>query len=119
MHYHQNTNSVNQHDSDTLETDYDMARLVAVVSYLTIVGWLVALLIYGHHKASLSSFHLRQSLGLIVTGCLLSFIPLIGWALNLGVIAAWFYGVFFAIKGVEQQVPLLGDFYQQHLDFIR
>jgi len=116
MHYHQNTNTREHTDN---ESDYDMAKIVAVVSYLTLVGWLVAIVIYGHHKSSLSSFHLKQSLGLIVTGCVLSFIPLIGWLLNFAVIAAWFYGLYYAVKGVEQPVPLLGEFYQQHLDFIR
>lgn len=116
MHYHHSTNTRAQTDN---ETDYDMAKLVAVVSYLTVVGWLVALIIYGHHKSRLSSFHLRQSLGLIITGCLLSFIPLIGWLLNIGVIAAWALGLYYAIKGCETPVPVLGEFYQQHLDFIR
>jgi uncharacterized membrane protein len=96
-----------------------MAKCVAVVCYLTVVGWLIAFVIYGNNKSSLSSFHLRQSLGLIVTGCLLSFIPLIGWLLNLGVIVGWFYGLYYAVKGMESAVPILGQFYQQHLDFIR
>lgn len=116
MHYHQSTNTNGQTDN---ETNYDMAKVVAVVSYLTIVGWLCAIVIYGHHKSRLSSFHLRQSLGLIVTGCLLSFIPLIGWFLSLAVIAAWCHGLYHASKGEELPVPLLGDFYQAHLDFIR
>jgi uncharacterized membrane protein len=117
MHYHQSTNT-RERSKNNVENNYNMAHFVAVVSYFTLAGWLLALIIYGHHKSSLSSFHLRQSLGLIITGCLLSFIPLIGWVLNLGVIAAWFYGLYFALKGVERAVPLLGDLYQQHLDFI-
>ena len=116
MHYHHSTNTRAQSDN---ETNYDMAKCVAVVSYLTLIGWLIALVIYGNHKSRLSSFHLRQSLGLIITGCLLSFIPLIGWALNLVVFAGWIYGIYYAIKGLEVPVPLLGKLYQQHLDFIR
>jgi len=96
-----------------------MAKCVAVVCYLTVVGSLIAFVIYGDNKSSLSSFHLRQSLGFIVTGCLLSFIPLIGWLLNLGVIFCWFHEFYFAIMGIERAVPLLGRFYQQYLDFIR
>ena len=96
-----------------------MAKFIAVACYLTPVGWLIAFVIYGHNKCSLSSFHLRQSLGLIVTGCLLSLIPLFGWLLNLGIIVGWFHGFYFAVKGIERSVPLLGKFYQQHLDFIR
>ena len=110
---------MNQRTKSSKETEYDMAQVVAVISYLTLIGWLIALVIYGHHKSSLASFHLRQSLGLIITAALLSFIPLIGWLLNLGVFLAWFCGFYYAIKGVEHSVPLLGGFYQQQLDFIR
>jgi len=47
---------------------YKMAILVAVISYLTVIGWIVAMIIYDKHQSSLASFHLRQSLGLIITG---------------------------------------------------
>ena len=103
----------------SLPERYKMATLVAVISYFTLVGWVVAMIIYDKHQSSLASFHLRQSLGLIITGAILSLIPLVGWVLNLGVIFAWAAGVFYAVQGQEYKVPLLGDFYQQHLDFIQ
>ena len=96
-----------------------MATLVAVISYFTLIGWVVAMVIYDKHQSSLASFHLRQSLGLIITGALLSLIPLVGWILNIGVLLAWAMGLYCAITGQEYKVPFLGDFYQQHLDFIK
>jgi len=103
----------------TLSERYRMATLVAVISYFTLIGWVVALVIYDKHQSSLASFHLRQSLGLFITGALLSFIPLIGWFLNFVVIGAWAYGLYAAVQGQECKVPLLGDIYQQRLDFIQ
>ncbi|WP_019029006.1 DUF4870 domain-containing protein [Colwellia piezophila] len=103
----------------SLAEQYKMATLVAVISYFTLIGWIVALVIYDKHQSSLSSFHLRQSLGLIITGALLSFVPLVGWVLNIAVFFAWGYGLYTAIKGQEIKVPILGDFYQQQLDFIK
>ena len=97
---------------------YKMATLVAVISYFTLIGWIVAMIIYDKHQSSLASFHLRQSLGLIITGAMLSLIPLVGWGLNLIVILAWAVGLCAAIQGKEYKLPLLGDFYQKHLDFI-
>jgi|GEM_PF-4375918 len=41
---------------------YKMAILVAVISYFTLIGWIVAMIIYDKHQSSLASFHLRQSL---------------------------------------------------------
>ncbi|KGJ92801.1 DUF4870 domain-containing protein [Colwellia psychrerythraea] len=103
----------------SLAERYKMATLVAVISYFTLIGWVVAMVIYDKHQSSLASFHLRQSLGLIITGAILSLIPLVGWILNIGVLFAWATGLYCAIKGYEYKVPLLGDFYQQHLDFIK
>jgi len=49
---------------------YTMAKVVSVISYLTLIGWLIAMALYGKHKSCATSFHLRQSLGLIITGAL-------------------------------------------------
>ena len=102
----------------TLAERTKMAILVSVISYFSLIGWIVALIIYDKHQSPLASFHLRQSLGLIITGAILSLIPLVGWILNIGVFLGWVVGLYSAIKGREYKVPLLGDFYQQHLDFI-
>ncbi len=108
--YYQNTR---KHEN------YDMAKVVAVVSYLTLIGWLIAIALYGKHKSCFTSFHLRQSLGLIITGALLSFIPLVGWIMNVAVCLAWLYALYHAVQGQQQKVPFLGDFYQEKLDFIK
>ena len=97
---------------------YDMAKAVAILSYLTILGWFVAIVMFGKHKSSFTSFHLRQSLGLIITAALLSFIPLIGWLLNVGVFIIWIIALYHACQGDKHLVPFLGEFYQSHLDFI-
>jgi len=103
----------------SLSERYKMATLVAVISYFTLIGWVVAMVIYDKHQSSLASFHLRQSLGLIITGALLSLIPLVGWVLNFAVILAWAVGLYSAIQGQEYKVPLLGNLYQEYLDFIQ
>ena len=95
------------------------AKFVAVLSYLTLFGWVVAMIVYGKNHSSFASFHLRQSIGLIITCSILSLIPLIGWALNIAVFIAWFAGLYAAIKGNEYVIPVLGNFYQKHLDFIQ
>ncbi|MCW8832409.1 MAG: hypothetical protein OQK09_01785 [Colwellia sp.] len=97
----------------------DMPRVIAVVSYLTLIGWLIATMLYGKHRSHFARFHLRQSLGLIITGALLSFIPLIGWLMNVAVCLVWLFALYHAIQGYQQKVPFLGDFYQEHLDFIK
>jgi uncharacterized membrane protein len=110
--------SIDFEESLTYETSA-MAKVVAILSYITLIGWLAAIVLYGRHKSNYASFHLRQSLGLIITGALLLLIPLIGWLLNLIVCLAWLYAIYHVVQGHKQKVPLLGDFYQEHLDFIK
>jgi uncharacterized membrane protein len=96
-----------------------MAKVFAILSYITLIGWLVAIVLHGSHKSNFISFHLRQSLGLIITGALLALIPLIGWLLNVVVLLVWIYAVYHVVQGHKISVPILGDFYQEHLDFIK
>jgi uncharacterized membrane protein len=98
---------------------YGMDKIVAIVGYITLLGWLVAIVLHDKHKSIFTTFHLRQSLGLIITGALLALIPLIGWLINVIVCLAWLYAIYHAIQGRMKKVPALGDFYQKHLDFIK
>ena len=43
-------------------------RTVAILAYVTIIGFIIAIVMHGSKKTALGSFHLRQVLGLIVTG---------------------------------------------------
>ena len=129
-----NTNKVNKENDnqktskDPFKKNYDeshceisnnTAKFLSALSYFTPLGWLIALLFFGHHKSDLTSFHLRQSLGIIITGALCSLIPLIGWLACLAVFFAWCYGLISAVRGETNSIPLLGDIYQGHLDFIK
>lgn len=99
-------------------------KTTAIVSYLTLIGFIVAIILHSSKKTSLGSFHLRQSLGLMITsiamimvGMLLAFIPFVGWltdlALWVGIMVLWFLGLLSAIKGELKPVPLLGEHYQK------
>lgn len=96
----------------------DMNKVISILCYLTPIGWLIAMVLHGNDKSDMARFHLRQSLGLLLTAALLTFIPLIGWLLNLLVFAAWIQGLYYAISAQQKNVHMLGDFYQSHLDFI-
>lgn len=98
---------------------YGDAKLVSVLAYITILGWVLAAFIYGNHKSSFARFHLRDSLGLILTAALFMLIPFVGWLLSIGLVALWCQGLYHAISGKRTHLPVVGDFYQKHLDFIR
>lgn len=99
-------------------------KTTAIVAYLTLIGFIAAVVIHGTKKTRLGAYHLRQSLGILLTsiavavaGMILAFIPFLGWladlALWLGVFVLWILGFVAALKGEFKAVPLLGENYQK------
>ena len=87
-------------------------KTVAIVSYITLLGWIIAIILHNNNRTEFGAFHLRQSLGLILTGTILWFIPIIGWILNIIVFVFWIIGLVNAIQGEKKPVPIVGEFYQ-------
>ncbi|MBC8490770.1 MAG: hypothetical protein H8D45_32535 [Bacteroidetes bacterium] len=87
-------------------------KTVAIVSYITLLGWIIAIILHNNNRTEFGAFHLRQSLGLILTGIILWFIPIIGWILNIIVFVFWIIGLVNAIQGEKKPVPIVGEFYQ-------
>lgn len=99
-------------------------RTVAILAYITIIGFIVAIVMHNGKKTALGAFHLRQVLGLFVTGVafglcviLLAFIPIIGWlAIMLGwlsLLVLVIMGLIGAATGQQKPVPVLGEHYQK------
>lgn len=108
-------------------------KSIAIISYLTIIGWIIAYVMYGNNKTQLGAFHLRQSLFLMITGFAVSilqwvfiFIPILGWLISillyfvlLGLFVLWIIGLIAAINGEEKEVPFLGKKAQEMLKGIQ
>ena len=99
-------------------------KTAAIVSYLTLVGFIAAIFIHNGNKTSIGAFHLRQSLGLILSGIAIGFcasivmaIPFLGWLLGLGIylgfFVLWVLGFLAALSGQPKPVPLLGEQFQK------
>ena len=51
------------------QTNADNGKTTAIVSYITLIGWLIAYFaMHQSNKTSLGSYHLRQTLLLIICG---------------------------------------------------
>ncbi len=102
-------------------------KTVAILAYLTVIGLIVAIVMHGNKKTQLGAYHLRQSLGLMVTGLalwaavfLIALIPFIGWMISLasfvlwiGLFVLWLIGFIAAVSGQFKPIPLLGEHYQK------
>lgn len=100
------------------DSDLELERVFCVISYLTIIGWLITLVYYGQHKGSCTRFHLKQSLGLIITCSIFTFVPLIGWGINIVLAVFWILAVVHLVAGRNYLVPVIGNWFQEHFDFI-
>ncbi|MBN3036108.1 MAG: hypothetical protein JW861_11025 [Bacteroidales bacterium] len=87
-------------------------KTAAIISYITWIGWIVAIIIHNNNKTEFGAFHLRQSLGLLLLALIFWFIPVLGWILNIAVFIFWLIGFIYAIQGEKKAVPLVGDLFQ-------
>ncbi|WMI67225.1 hypothetical protein [Mangrovimonas sp. YM274] len=92
---------------------------LAIVSYLTLIGTLIAFIINNDKKNPFTSFHIRQALGLWLLEMLIGYF--IGgfdsWMITLSFWAffmiLFFYGILGAVTGKLYSVPVLGPFFQK------
>lgn len=108
-------------------------KTIAIISYLTIIGWAIAFAINSSNKSQLAIYHIRQSLFLMLAALLLYvlqtmllFIPYLGWMVSLlltpvslCLFVLWIMGLISAINGEEKPVPIFGDKAQQILSRIK
>lgn len=98
-------------------------KTIAMISYFTWIGWIIAFVMYNNNKSQIATYHIRQSLFLHILAIIiwvlrmiLIFIPYIGWALFwaswllvIGLIVLWVMGLIAAVNGEEKPIPLFGD----------
>lgn len=93
---------------------------IAIISYLTIIGLIAAFIMNSEKKAPFASYHIRQVLGLALTGISLGFIgiiPILGWLVaifgSILLFIMWVTGLINAINGREKPLPVLGKKYEE------
>ncbi|MDP3312745.1 DUF4870 domain-containing protein [Lutibacter sp.] len=122
----------NENNTNTGMQQMD-GKSIAIISYLTIIGWIIAYVMYGNNKSQLAIYHLRQSLFIMLIGftfyivqTMLLFIPYLGWLVSLLLIPVglvlfvlWIMGLISAINGEEKPIPIVGEKVQQLLSSIK
>lgn len=99
-------------------TTVNEGKTTAIISYITIIGTIVALIMNSSKKNSFASFHIRQMIGLGILSIINSFLlrPYAGYMvtsiIGIGLLVLWIIGFIGAIQGEEKKIPLLGDLFQ-------
>ena len=101
------------------------AKTSAIISYITIVGTIIAYFMNMEEKNEFASFHIRQAFGINITfyliGALMGLFDqvfIIG-AFYLFFIVLWGYGIITAIQGQTREVPILGALFQKFLSTVK
>lgn len=102
-------------------------RTVAILTYITIIGFIIAIVMHNGKKTALGAFHLRQGLGLFLTGIviwipcmIIGFIPVLNlvtlvlWPLiMISLFVLWLMGLIAAVNGQQKPMPVVGEHYQK------
>ena len=92
-------------------------KLMAIISYITWIGTLIAFVMNNEKHNSFAAFHIRQMVGLslfsFLSGFLSKYISVFGFGLiGMFLFILWVIGFVGAIQGQEKKIPLFGDLFQ-------
>ena len=93
---------------------------IATIAYITFVGLIIAFVMNRDKREEFANYHIKQSLGLALTGLalgILSIIPFLGWIIWIvGIIVLaymWVMGLMNSINKKQVPVPLIGEKYAE------
>ena len=87
-----------------------------IIAYITIIGFVIAYIQNQELKSEYVNYHIRQMIGLAALAIVTSFIswiPIIGWAIGIGVLVLWVMGLMGAINGERKPIPIVGEHFQE------
>ncbi len=88
-------------------------QVKAILTHVTIIGWIVILIINANDKDELASFYLRQTLGIYLIGIIGSIIPALGFVLGIIALILWVISLVGSIQQDLKPVPVVGDYFQE------
>ncbi|WP_369998133.1 DUF4870 domain-containing protein [Winogradskyella sp.] len=97
----------------------DEGKTLGFVAYLTLLGTLIAFFMNQEKKNPFTSFHIRQALGLgllyIIIGFVVSSLDSMMVSMSFWIFFSvlYLYGIFGALTGKMNKIPMLGDFFQK------
>lgn len=110
--------STEKRNLETETISIEEGKTIAIISYITLIGLIAAFILNSDKKNAFASFHIRQSLGIALTGLaimVLNVVPVIGWLIallgSLILLVLWVCGLINALGGKQAVVPILGQQY--------
>jgi uncharacterized membrane protein len=99
------------------EQEINEGKTLAIVSYFTFVGLIIAIIMNLEKRNPFTYFHARQMLGLIIMllvsnvseKYINSWLGTLFWTITF---VSWLYGLYTAYKGENKPIPVVGELFQ-------
>jgi len=95
------------------------AKLKAVLSHITLIGWIIAIVVNSGKKEEYASFYIRQTLGIYLGWFALGIIasiPFFGWFISavgsLILFIFWLMSLIWAAGDEMKPIPWVGEMFQ-------
>ena len=87
-------------------------KSVAIISHITFIGWIVALIMNNGNKTELGSYYIRQTLGIWILTLVLSWIPIVGCFAFIICLVLVVMSLINAANEKQVPTPVLGEYFQ-------
>ena len=87
------------------------AKTKAIISHITWIGWIIALVTNNQEKDELASFYIRQSLGIYLLS-FVAMIPFLRTIVGIVMLVCWVISLIGAVQGEMKPVPFIGEYFQ-------
>lgn len=92
-------------------------KTMAIISYIFWLGLIIAIFMNNKDKNTFTSFHIRQSFGILLLNLAAGFgynyiHPFFGSVILIITVILWALGILSAFNGDQKEVPLLGKLFQ-------
>ena len=106
------------------------AKVQSIISYLTLIGWLIAYFGGEENHTDLSRYHFKQSLGFAITmfifgfvlGIIIVILPKIGYLIysliSILFLVLTIVGIINAVKEEKKPLPFIGKYFEDQFAFI-
>lgn len=96
-------------------------RDISLIAHITIIGWVIALVMYQNNKSNFITFYLRQTLGIYALFFVIQIIVKImgGFSiLNVLPLVLLIMSAISAYNDKQDETPIIGDKFQEWFSFI-
>ncbi len=94
-------------------------KTTAIISYLWIIGLVIAFVMNSSKKDEFASYHIRNMIGLCAFGLGNSILGWVGapgfliWGIQIILFVLWILGFIGAIQGEKKEIPIVGAYFQE------